>query len=62
MNFFTDSKGRWVGSVTECGKTKIYLDAKGGLAGRVVDNRTLDAKGRYFGKGDQGQRLLNGNR
>ena len=57
--FFSDSKGRWVGSVTTEGNgKKTYLDSKGALAGRVHDNKTFDSKGSFFGKGDQGQRLF----
>ena len=57
--YFSDSKGRWVGSVTtESNGKKTYLDSKGGLAGRVIDGKTLDSKGSFFGKGDQGQRLF----
>ena len=57
--FFSDSKGRWVGSVTtESNGKKTYLDSKGALAGRVHDNKTFDSKGSFFGKGDQGQRLF----
>lgn len=57
--FFSDSKGRWIGSVTtESNGRKTYLDSKGGLAGRVHDGKTLDSKGSFFGKGDQGQRLF----
>jgi hypothetical protein len=57
--FFTDEKGRWVGSVTEdsSGK-KTYLDGKGKLVARIHDNRTFDAKGAFRGYGDQGQQLL----
>lgn len=57
--FFSDSKGRWVGSVTtESNGKKFYLDSKGGLAGSVMDGKTYDKKGSFFGKGDQGQRLF----
>ena len=57
--FFSDSKGRWVGSVTtESNGKKTYLDSKGALAGRVHDNKTFDSKGSFFGKGDVGQRLF----
>ena len=57
--FFSDSKGRWVGSVTtESNGKKTYLDSKGALAGRVHDNKTFDSKGGFFGKGDVGQRLF----
>lgn len=57
--FFSDSKGRWVGSVTtESNGKKTYLDSKGALAGRVHDNKTFDSKGSFFGKGDMGQRLF----
>ena len=57
--FFSDSKGRWVGSVTtESNGKKTYLDSKGALAGRVHDNKTFDSRGSFFGKGDQGQRLF----
>ena len=57
--FFSDSKGRWVGSVTtESNGKKTYLDSKGALAGRVHDGKTFDKKGAFFGKGDQGQRLF----
>ena len=56
---FSDSKGRWVGSVTtESNGKKTYLDSKGALAGRVHDNKTFDSKGSFFGKGDMGQRLF----
>jgi hypothetical protein len=57
--FFSDRTGKWVGSVTtESNGNKTYLDGKGGLAGRVIDNKTFDSKGRYFGNGDQGKRLF----
>jgi len=57
--FFTDRTGKWIGSVTtESNGTKTYLDAKGGLAGRVRDGKTYDNKGAYFGNGDQGKRLF----
>ena len=56
--FFTDEKGRWLGSVSESSGRKTYLDNKGRLVSRVFDNRTYDAKGAYRGPGDQGQRLL----
>jgi hypothetical protein len=57
--FFSDSKGRWIGSATtESNGRKTYLDSKGGLAGRVHDGKTTDKKGAFFGKGDQGQRLF----
>lgn len=57
--YFTDRTGKWVGSVTtESNGRKTYLDAKGGLAGRVYDGKTFDKKGGLFGKGDQGQRLF----
>jgi hypothetical protein len=57
--FFSDRTGKWVGSVTtESNGNKTYLDGKGGLAGRVIDNKTFDNKGRYFGNGDQGKRLF----
>ena len=56
--FFTDEKGRWVGSVTESGGKKTYLDNKGGLVARIHDGKTYDSKGAFRGTGDQGQRLL----
>lgn len=57
--YFTDSKGRWIGSVTnESNGRKTYLDSKGALSSRVVGNNTFDSKGAFFGKGDQGQRLF----
>lgn len=57
--FFSDSKGRWVGSVVnESGGRKTYSDAKGNVVGRVFNNSTFDSKGRYFGNGDQGKRLF----
>ena len=57
--FFTDRTGKWVGSVTtESNGKKFYLDQKGGLAGSVMDGKTYDKKGSFFGKGDQGQRLF----
>ena len=57
--FFSDNKGRWVGSVTnESGGKKTYSDAKGNVVGRVIDNKTYDSKGSYFGNGDQGKRLF----
>ena len=56
--FFSDEKGKWIGSVTECGSKKTYLDGKGRLAATVHDNRTYDSKGAFKGYGDQGMRLL----
>ena len=57
--FFSDSKGRWVGSVTnESNGKKTYSDSKGAVVARVLDNKTFDSKGKLFGKGDQGQRLF----
>ena len=56
--FFTDERGRWVGSVTESGGTKTYLDGTGKLVARVHNNSTYDAKGAFKGTGDQGLRLL----
>jgi hypothetical protein len=57
--FFTDRTGKWVGSVTtESNGKKFYLDQKGGLAGSVMDGKTFDSKGSFFGKGDVGQRLF----
>lgn len=57
--YFTDRTGKWVGSVTtESNGKKTYLDAKGNLAGRVFDNKTFDNKGKFYGNGDQGQRLF----
>ena len=57
--FFTDRTGKWVGSVTtESNGKKFYLDSKGGLAGSVMDGKTFDSKGSFFGKGDMGQRLF----
>jgi urease accessory protein UreH len=38
--FFTDEKGRWVGSVTESGGKKTYLDGTGKLVARVRNNST----------------------
>ena len=58
-SFFRDNKGRLVGSVTtESNGKKTYLDSKGALVGRVIDNKTLDKKGAFFGNGDQGKRLF----
>jgi hypothetical protein len=51
-------KGRLVGSVTESGGKKTYLDGSGKLVARVHNNRTFDAKGAFKGTGDQGMRLL----
>ena len=57
--FFSDNKGRWVGSVTNEGNgKKTYSDAKGNVVGRVFDNKTFDNKGKYYGNGDQGKRLF----
>jgi len=57
--FFSDSKGRWVGSVVNEGNgKKTYSDSKGAVVGRVHDNKTFDSKGSFFGKGDVGQRLF----
>jgi len=57
--FFSDSKGRWVGSVVNEGNgKKTYSDSKGAVVGRVHDNKTFDSKGSFFGKGDMGQRLF----
>jgi hypothetical protein len=57
--YFTDNKGRWIGSVVhESNGKKTVLDSKGNLAGRVHDGKTFDKKGSFFGNGDQGQRLF----
>lgn len=57
--FFSDSKGRWVGSVVNEGNgKKTYSDSKGAVSARVHDNKTFDSKGSFFGKGDMGQRLF----
>lgn len=56
--FFTDEKGRRVGSLTESGTQKTYLDGQGRLVARVRDNRTYDSKGAFKGNGDQAMRLL----
>ena len=56
--FYTDEKGRWVGSVSESGGKKTYLDATGKLAARTHDGKTFDSTGKFRGLGDQGQRLL----
>jgi len=56
--FFTDEKGRRVGSLTESGTQKTYLDGQGRLVARVCDNRTYDSKGAFKGYGDQGMRLF----
>jgi hypothetical protein len=58
MKHISDEKGRWVGSVTESGGKKTYLDGTGKLVARVLDNRTYDTKGAFKGTGDQGMRLL----
>lgn len=47
--FFSDEKGKWIGSVSECGSKKTYLDGKGQLVARVHDNRTYDSKGAFKG-------------
>ena len=57
--FFSDNKGRLVGSVTnESGGKKTYSDAKGNVVGRVINSSTFDSKGKYYGNGDQGKRLF----
>ncbi len=56
--YFTDEKGKWIGSVSDSGGRKTYLDGKGALVARVHDNRTYDGKGSFKGHGDQGIRLL----
>jgi hypothetical protein len=57
--YFTDNKGRWIGSVVhESNGKKTVLDSKGGLLGRVHDGKTLDNKGGLFGRGDQSTRLF----
>ena len=57
--YFTDNKGRWIGSVTtESNGNKTILDGKGALLGRVHDGKTLDKKGSFFGRGDQSTRLF----
>ena len=57
--YHLDNKGRWIGSVmTERNGTKIVLDSKGALLGRVSDGKTLDKKGGLFGRGDQSTRLF----
>ena len=58
MKFITDVRGRWVGSATASPNRTTYLDAKGRVAGRVMDDKTFDAKGRVIGRGDQGMRLF----
>lgn len=57
-SFFQDSKGKVIGSVTESGGRKVYLDSKGSLVARTHDNKTFDKKGSFVGKGDQGLRLF----
>ena len=56
--FIRDAKGRLVGSVTEAGGRKTYLDDKGRLTARVTDGKTFDGKGVFAGRGDQGMRLF----
>lgn len=57
-DFIKDEKGRWVGSTTDSGGRKTYLDAQGKLVARIHDGRTYDNKGVFRGYGDQGKRLL----
>jgi hypothetical protein len=58
MNHITDEKGKWIGHVNESGPNKTYSDAKGNVVARVVNGRTLDAKGQFKGTGDQGLRFI----
>jgi hypothetical protein len=60
MNTILNTQGRKIGSVSEMGGRKTYLDAQGKLAGRVFDNRTFNNKGAAIGAGDQGMRTLFG--
>lgn len=57
-SFFRDGKGKLIGSVTESGGRKTYLDSKGALVARTHDAKTFDKKGAFVGKGDQGLRLF----
>jgi hypothetical protein len=57
-NILLNNQGRKIGSVSEMGNRKTYLDAQGKLAGRVFDGRTLNSKGVPIGTGDQGMRLF----
>lgn len=57
--FFSDNKGRWIGSITnDSANRKTISDSKGNVIGRVLDNKTYDGKGRYYGNGDQSSRLF----
>ena len=58
MKHFTDQSGRWLAHVDERSDMKIYLDAKGQVAARVMGDKTFDGKGAYKGTGDQGMRLI----
>jgi hypothetical protein len=55
-----NNQGRKIGSVSEMGGRKTYLDSQGRLAARVFDSRTFNDKGRPIGTGDQGMRTLFG--
>ncbi len=58
MKHVTDQFGRWIAHVDERSDMKIYLDAKGQVAARVINDKTFDQKGVYKGSGDQGMRLI----
>lgn len=58
MKHFTDQSGRWIAHVDERSDMKIYLDAKGQVAARVINDKTFDQKGAYKGSGDQAMRLI----
>jgi hypothetical protein len=58
-SFVKDQTGKLIGSVTtETSGKKTYLDAKGALVARVINDRTYDKKGANAGKGDHGMRLF----
>ena len=58
MKHITDGKGKWIGHVDERSDSKTYTDAKGKVVARVLNDKTYDAKGKYEGNGNQGQRFL----
>lgn len=59
QEYFTDRTGKLVGSVTtESSGKKAYFDNKGAYAGTVDNNKTFDKTGKFYGNGDQGQRLF----
>lgn len=58
MKHFTDQSGRWIGHLDERSDMKVYLDAKGQVAARVINDKSFDSKGVFRGDGDHGMRLI----